>query len=243
MATDTQSLKIIGAWLSRLAGFTKAPNDKAMTKETMADLAIMLGKEFPSPAFTSDSLQAIAGDIEWFPAYATLRAAVAIWWAEHRPQQRRIAGPPGVEDLPKMDQLWFAFYHKRIGEIEGGRLDANGVKVDAFAGRGNSADARRNLASLVRKNSPAAWKIISGSDDTRREPTDADREAVAESTRRAIAALAEHRSGAQPSASIGEQLAAVKTAMGAGYKPKPLTPEQLAAVRKQQLGGASGLAP
>ena len=241
MATDTQSMKIIGAWLTRLAGFTKAANDKAMTKETMADLAIMLGKEFPSSAFTSDSLQAIAGEIEWFPAYSTLRAGVAIWWADHRPQQRKLAGPPGNETLGGMDAYWFRFWHKRVAEIEAGHAeDEHGRPLDPFVGRGSAEAARRNLASLVREKSPAAWRIISGSDDRRKEPTQTNIDAVAASVKAALAELSlRGATTARSSAPLGEQIAAVRAAMGAAKPFGQLTPEELAAARAAQLKPAA----
>jgi hypothetical protein len=232
MAADTQSVKIIMRWLERLANITKATTEGAMSAEKIADLALMLAKEFPSAAFTSDSLQAVCAEIEWFPAYSTLRAAVAIWWGDHRPRTRQLTGPAGAEDLGIIDQRWFAFWHTRCAEISAGRgEDEFGHPRNPYAGRGSAEAARANLAGLMRLKSPAAWALISGDDGSRPVPTDADRAAVAESARAAIQALAEHRSGSPATASIGEQLAAVRSAMGAGFRPKELTPEQLAAAR------------
>lgn len=239
MGTDTQSLKIIGAWLTRFAGLSRAVADKVMTKEAMADLAIMLGKEFPSSAFTSDSLQAVAANHPWFPPYADLRVSVEKWWTEHRPRQRQISGPAGGEVLRGMDAEWFGYYHKRMGEIEAGHAeDAKGVTIDAFGGRGDAGAARRNLASLIRKHSPAAWKIISGGDGSvRGEPTEGEKAAVAASVRVALAALAEAAQGGPKSATFDQQMAAVRASPALkGKTLGALTPEQVKHARETQLG-------
>lgn len=238
MATDGGSLKIIGEWVARLSKVTASKEDDKLTKETLADLAIMLGREFPSGAFTSDSLQAVAANHPWFPAYADLRTSVALWWSENRPRQRQISGPAGGETLRGMDAEWFGFYHKRMSEIEAGHAeDAKGVTIDAFSGRGDAVAARRNLGSLMRKMSPAAWRVISGSDGGRVVPTEADLDAVSTSVQETLRVLASQWDGMPKSASFAEQMAAIRAAPPLKGKPLgALTPEQIRHARETQLG-------
>jgi hypothetical protein len=237
MATDPGSLKIIAAWLARLARITKTPADSAMDAEKMTDLTTMLGKAFPSGAFTTASLEAVAANHPWFPAYADLRLEVEKWWGQNRPQVRKIAGPPGAEHLAPPDRLWFDFWHIRVGEIERGHAeDQAGRPLDPYSGWIKADRARANLASLLRKQSPAAWRIISGHDDTVAEKTDADRAAVAESVQAALRNLSMGAATASPrSAPLGDQVAAVRTSIGAAPVARPLAPDQLAAARAAQL--------
>lgn len=238
MATDQESLRIIATWLTKLSGITNAKEDNRLDASTVDDLARMLGKEFPSGAFTTDSRQAVAANHPWFPAYADLRASVEKWWSANRPRARQISGPDAVGTLRGMDAEWFSFYHKRMSEIEAGHAeDAKGVTIDAFSGRGDAVAARRNLGSLMRKMSPAAWRVISGSDGGRVVPTEADLDAVSTSVQETLRVLASHRDGMPKSASFAEQMAAIRAAPPLKGKPLgALTPEQIRHARETQLG-------
>jgi hypothetical protein len=140
---DIETKRHVARWITRLSAITRQGGGD-LDAQTVRDLAEMLADDFPAGAFTTESLQAVAREHEWFPAYAVIRAVVGQWWAENRPAVPAIEGPGG---LAAADRTWVAYWHKR--------------QAEDFSG---SSAAR--VLSLIRSQSQAAYDVItSGRDD------------------------------------------------------------------------------
>ena len=93
MNADQTTLRIITGWVTNLAELTRHGEAKP-TKDKLAIYATMLGKDFPSGAFTSDSLHHVASGSDWFPSFEGCRSKLAEWWKVNRPASvGQIAGP------------------------------------------------------------------------------------------------------------------------------------------------------
>ena len=121
MTPDPKTLLIITTWLTDLATLCNLPPDLPVADLEMkvSLYAKELGAEFPSAAFTTDSLRVVVVGQPWFPAYATVRERIAAWWRDNRPRHSPAirdhrAKPLGWDDA---DERWVDFYHRRASEI------------------------------------------------------------------------------------------------------------------------------
>jgi hypothetical protein len=153
LSPNPQTLKIIAAWLAKIATLCNPPQGE--TTDDLRNRIVAytgeLGLEFPSAAFTPDSVRHVVQDQAWFPAYATIRSRLAEWWRDHKP-----ACAPALADYsPKpprwqpMDEHWLDFWHTRAAEIA------------ALPDPNEQRAARANLASLICAQSPRAWSVVS----------------------------------------------------------------------------------
>jgi hypothetical protein len=191
-------LKIIAGWISSLADVTRHPAEQRPTREALGTYATLLSADFPSSAFTSDSLRACATGNDWFPSYDAIRRGVGDWWREHRPAPLVALTDERLQHLDEMDRLWVGYYWRRCQE---------------------GCD-RKHVLSLVRQQSPAAYREITGDTEAPRTgPTEAEiqrvRETVARGTAMPAGAAASHR---------------VETTTPT-WQPKPLHDAALAAIR------------
>lgn len=151
MTPNATDLKIIASWLASLMNLTAHPHGPP-TKDAIALYASLLGEEFPAGAFTPSSLSWVSRDLEYWPALAPLRDEVRIWWNDNRPRTA-----PAITDQRQepvgwkaMDGHWRAFWYRRLPEITN------------LARQDKRDEARANLESLIRTQSPLAWQTIQG---------------------------------------------------------------------------------
>jgi len=176
--TDPEALRIIAGWLNNLAELTRHGEEGRPTKNKLAVTATMLGQDFPSSAFTTDSLHAVVQGAEWFPPYDTIRQRVAEWWQDHRPAcARALAGPYAAAatatDLTGRDRGWLDYFATR--NIEGFGPPRDGCPPSS----------RSRCLHLIKCQSPAAYSIITGAapEPEWSAPTAAEKSAVAAALR------------------------------------------------------------
>jgi hypothetical protein len=138
----------------------------------------MLGQDFPSSAFTTDSLHAVVQGAEWFPPYDTIRQRVGDWWRDHRPAcVRALPGPyttaASAADLTGRDLDWLNYFHKRAAEGFGPPHD------------GDAPSSRARCLDTVRCQSRPAYAVITGepAESDWSEPTAVEKRAVATALR------------------------------------------------------------
>lgn len=222
MATDAQSVALAERWLGKLWSLVQ-PGREPPAAGTTADLAALLCADLPSGAFGSESLAAIAKDCERFPPPKVLLTALQSWWNQHRPALAPSSRDPAFMELAPMDRLWVEYWDRRKPECEA-----------ADRGRHPDADPAQSkvaiLASLVRTYSKPAWRYIRGSDGSVPVPTAADLEAARASVGAAVAHM-QRRPSTPRAASLGDQMAAVRTSMAPARKSAPVAPDVLEAMR------------
>ena len=86
--SNAESLRIIAGWINNYAESTRHGEEGRPTKNKLALYASLLAKDFPSGAFTLDSLHYVVHGNEWFPAYDVIRKGLAEWWERHKPTSR-----------------------------------------------------------------------------------------------------------------------------------------------------------
>jgi hypothetical protein len=180
---NQESLRIIAGWLTNLAELTRHGEEGKPTKNKIAVTATMLGKDFPSGAFTTDSLHFVVQGCEWHPAYDVIRQRLGEWWRDHRPASVPLLVGPKDADLSPTDRSWLAYWYARRPDIEAKqrRLTERGQLPGDQTQRPLS-----HFASLVRSNSPKAWWVISGmppAEAPQNEPHQAQKSAIADALR------------------------------------------------------------
>lgn len=159
---DPEKLRIIVRWLGRLAAIVRTPADFA--EDHVKTLALLLEPRFRSNAFNADSLAHVALSLPYWPALAEIDAALAAWPGLDAGKPLALAAPrEPQDDLGGYDRAWWDYWQTRKAEIAGGLLDPHAKTPSSLgAGRATAPLARKNLASLVREQSPKAWALISG---------------------------------------------------------------------------------
>lgn len=199
-----------------------APDRTVEAEASLIEMLPLLEREVPPGAWSSRSaLEAVAMVRDrGVPTFAQIHKMLKGWKAPagSRPIEPTPADRAG---LAGEDAYWLNYWYARKAEIEAGGLAA-------WANQPSADRALANLASLVRRCSPAAWRIISGSDGARVEPTEAEHVAVRDTVQSFRSAM--HDRAPHPH-SFAEQVQAVKAAMKPAAQRGQLTPEQLAYVR------------
>ena len=209
-----------------------APERSAEAETALAPMLALLA-DVPDRAWSSRScLEAVATvRARGVPNYSEIRKAITAWTDAHATPRTDSVGERA--GLTGTDALWCDYYWRRKPAVVA--ADEERVRNHGpFEEQVHSKLFR--LGSLVRYQSPEAWRVISGSDGGRLAISDAEREAVAGSAREAVAGLAMPRDQTPRSTSIENQMAAVRAGIPAGTKLGQLTPEQLTAARVAQLG-------
>jgi hypothetical protein len=85
--SEPARLPQVVAWLSDLANITAGNAPLADSKAKIGTLATMLAAKFPTEAFGRVSLDYVAQECRFFPAYADLIKHLGIWWRDHRPAE------------------------------------------------------------------------------------------------------------------------------------------------------------
>ena len=146
---------VVSKWLLGLSQVTSSA--EPISREKIAAMAALIGKDFPDAAFTLDSLGVVAACSPYWPAYAELSKRLGDWWRENRPPEQLILCDGRMDELTAEDKAWLAYWraNQRSRLIEEHQLMASAVcRVSP------EQLPVAKLASLVRENSPRAWEII-----------------------------------------------------------------------------------
>ena len=202
---------LVRKWLLMVGAVTISPDASELDAKITA-LTPFLADDFADGAFCRRSAAAVAAACKHFPAYAEAREALNVWARDNPPQpstapQIAYDGPP---PLAAMDSAWLAYWHRKLP-----------LAMDREAKMGPAALARMDppqrpralLASLIQSQSPRAWREISGDVPRRGEPTDAERETVADQ-------MAAWRATERAPAASGDRPA--REGAGAGLEPAHL---------------------
>lgn len=119
--------------------------------------ATMLIESFPAAAFTAKSLEAVARQCKFFPAYAEVIQHLGAWWKENRPTVLAIAGPDTEYVMQPSDWSWVRHWDNRKAAGF-----ANVANCPKYPGVPDHADAHRraHAESMVRRYSPAGWDHV-----------------------------------------------------------------------------------
>ncbi|MFC0411067.1 hypothetical protein [Roseomonas elaeocarpi] len=106
-------------WLNLLGGLCAG---NLAAKEAQAKVALyapMLAAEFSEEAFTPDSLAAVAGACEFFPAYGKIVGELRGWWRAQAPSVPALPAPviPAALTEAEEDALDRAWWGGRLSEI------------------------------------------------------------------------------------------------------------------------------
>ena len=93
MPDKSQRLQQITLWLTKLALLTSG-GKTPVTKQQIGLYATIFSDEVQIGAFSDESLTAICGGCEFFPAYAVLKKALVSWWETHEAARVPRAEPP-----------------------------------------------------------------------------------------------------------------------------------------------------
>lgn len=121
----------------------------------------MLCEEFPSSAFDARSLRAVVEAdpaLTWFPAFAELRARLAVWWRDHQPSPMGFLPPPGSD--AEQFAGWTAFDHAALAHWHKRRAEIFASGQHPYTGSCPEQAPLARLASLVRQLSAKAWARI-----------------------------------------------------------------------------------
>ena len=222
---STEAHKFMSA-LSRLVAPERAPEALEMLEPMLKLL-----RDVPDRAWSSRScLEAVATvRARGVPSFAEVRKAISQWIAEHATP--RTDGEAERAGLSGADALWFRFYQRRRAEAAA----ADEHRIERWGPFEDPAwSAMQRLCSLVRQQSPDAWRVISGSDGAAPVVSDEARAAMAEVMHQAALDMAVPRDTTPRSASIADQMAEVRAGapVTSGRKPGQVTPEQLRQIRE-----------
>lgn len=74
----------VAQWLMQLASLCRIPPEMNI-RGSVAVNARLLAEHLPAAAFTPASLEYVARECEWWPAYAVMRRHLSDWWRDNRP--------------------------------------------------------------------------------------------------------------------------------------------------------------
>jgi hypothetical protein len=108
MPKQTTHVRVVREWLTSLGilAAVSLPREEAQLR--LAAFVPLLMDRFPDAAFTTASLQHVAGRaVKGFPTYGELAAWLAEWWREHRPAPPALPAPPPIRqrDEPTPDEI------------------------------------------------------------------------------------------------------------------------------------------
>lgn len=150
---DANKATLILQWVNDLAKLLPRAADAAGTPETwttvLRNYADFLYSDFPSTAFSRESLKAMTAENEYFPTYKQLLGQLGQWWRENRPVQGLIESDE-FRGWSEMDRHWLAYYYRRRDE----RFSpTRGAHFESPGGRAL-------VLSLIRCQSPRAARYI-----------------------------------------------------------------------------------
>ena len=155
----TRHLSHRGQWLTMLAKLT-SPMESSAAAQAFNAYTPML-QQFPDEVFTVDSLEFVAGNCKHgVPTYADLRKHLGEWWREN-PAKPQLVHQPIADETAGLDrdaQTWVKFYRLR---------EAENFEVP----EGKHKSSREHVLSLVKAQSFAAWKRITGNDEAAEQTT------------------------------------------------------------------------
>ncbi|HTI81804.1 MAG TPA: hypothetical protein VL614_15250 [Acetobacteraceae bacterium] len=144
---DAQTLKHITSWVKQLHDAVPRHDEgDPPTKEKWAVLASLLGKDYPSGAFTMASLHATAQGLTYFPGYEIIRQRVGSWWQANMPAiARGIDNDSRYIGLSTVERRWMAFWDDAT---------ARGFKAKR---EGDPPMNAGIIDSMIRRYAPRVW--------------------------------------------------------------------------------------
>lgn len=142
--------RLIAAWLTRLSGITNQRPENPIDAQTLSDYAEMLALDFPTGAFTSLSLRAVATGSEWFPAYDKIRREVDAWWNANRPACAPALTGPRDNALTAEDRRALDSFIRRHDGPDAGKQPSRGEAL-----------------AMLHERFYGAWKELMRSPDNR----------------------------------------------------------------------------
>lgn len=136
-------------WIAMVAKLC-CPQDAAGAARSLMAYLPMLA-DFPPPAFTTQSAEAVARQNRFTPSYAQLRDALADWWRDNQPHHRQI-GRDKPEGWTEIDETWLTYWRRRDAECF--------APVPNMIKPPGGYTWREHVASMVRTYSLKAWSVI-----------------------------------------------------------------------------------
>ena len=132
-------------WLKALGALTAGTMSAAEARAKIGAYQVFMD-QWPAWALTPKSLEYVARQCKFFPAYAELCEHLGAWCKDNRPAQLAIGEdkPPGWE---KTDEFWLRYYRDGLKH----------VRPSFVPGGLSYAD---HMASLVRRQSPRAAAVL-----------------------------------------------------------------------------------
>jgi len=215
-----------------------AENIEAISRDYATSLV-----DFPREVFCRASREEASRVFDNFPPYKALREFLEKWWNENRPAPRALPGPDAAY-LSDEEQFWVRNWQRhRAGDW--------GRAKDGTPCSGSPRHLRFEL-ELTKKTHPEAFKwlvlhdkeaariaaLAGWSDGPAVAPTDEEREAVAQATRRAVAAIQRANIPKQPGAA--DQLQIIAEAAREEFRKKNgRYPGQLSNEHLERLRGGN----
>jgi hypothetical protein len=107
---------VVRRWLIDLGRLTAARSSHDEAADFIDTSTPMLAMRFPNEAFNSVSLEAVAAECKYLPAYGELVPLLSAWWRQHRPQHPALEPPPTpARTPPTEDEL--AYVQARVAEM------------------------------------------------------------------------------------------------------------------------------
>lgn len=104
-------------WVIALGVLTAGNMTRAEAEMKLRAYVPLLQDRFPPAAFTQASLEAVASQCRFFPAYGDVVTYLAAWWFEHRPPLPQLPPPPREPERPPPTPEEIAAVHARVCEV------------------------------------------------------------------------------------------------------------------------------
>jgi len=186
-------LHTVTGWIADLANLTAGNQPLADAKTKIAGMASVIAEAFPDPrTFSRRSLEEIAAQNTFFPAYGQLKAQLERWWNQNRPAAGPALTAPDENGLEAADRSMLVFW----GEYtSGAKVLPEGVTLTGWLSMCR-AHRPKAFAQLVRTDPKAAdiavrkrWHIPESG--PRHVPTPEEEEAVHQTAQEAVRAIAQ----------------------------------------------------
>lgn len=137
---------LVAKWLARLGRAVSATIPDEQAQRWFETIAPMLAGRFPDAAFTLTSLEAVAANCRYLPAYAELVEHLSAWWRDNRPPAIAITHQPDATADWATEQRAASWRHITADEVR--------AKIRMLDGHPMRIDCGRLLAKALEINAP-----------------------------------------------------------------------------------------